>query len=441
MRVLIMGAAGRDFHNFNTYYRNHAEDEVVAFTATQIPNIEGRLYPAELAGPRYPSGIPIYAEENLADLIREQRIDEVVFSYSDVSHEHVMHAASIALAAGADFRLLGPRHTMLRSTRPVVAVTAVRTGVGKSQTTRRVCEVLKGLGLRVAVIRHPMPYGDLRAQICQRFATYQDLLDQKCTIEEREEYAPHIRRGNLVFAGIDYEKILRAAEAEADVVVWDGGNNDYPFYVPDYQFVLVDPLRAGHELTWHPGETNLRMAHCAIINKVDTARPEDVALVRRNIEAANPSAVIIEATSPVKVADPERIAGKKVLVIEDGPTVTHGGMSFGAGLLASRQHDAAEIVDPRPFAVGSLVEVFAKYPHLEHVLPAMGYSDAQMAELKATIEASSADVVVVGTPIDLGGLLALSKPHVAVEYDLQEVKGPALAELLAPVVAKEKISV
>ncbi|HEY4002031.1 MAG TPA: cyclic 2,3-diphosphoglycerate synthase [Candidatus Xenobia bacterium] len=439
-RVVIMGAAGRDFHNFNVYFRARPEDEVVAFTATQIPNIAGRRYPAELSGPHYPTGIPIFPESELTRLIRQHTVQQVVFAYSDVSHLDVMHRASTAMAAGADFRLLGPGQTMIKSKRPVVAVTAVRTGVGKSQTTRRVTSILKAGGLRVAVVRHPMPYGDLREQIVQRFAVLADLDRHHCTIEEREEYAPHLSEGNVVFAGIDYARILEQAEAEADVVVWDGGNNDYPFYAPDYHLVLLDPLRPGHETRYFPGEVNLKMAHCAIINKIDSARPETVAELHRVVAENNPQAVIIDARSPIKVTDADAIQGARVLAIEDGPTITHGEMSHGAAYIASQQHGAAEIVDPRPYAVGTLKAAFETYPHLGKVLPAMGYSQEQMDELKATIEATPADLVVIGTPIDLASLLHLKKPSVHLEYSLEEVGKPDLADLLAPLMRSAAVS-
>ncbi|HCJ10425.1 MAG TPA: GTPase, partial [Clostridiales bacterium] len=411
-----MGAAGRDFHNFNVFFRTNPAFEVVAFTATQIPNIEGRVYPAELAGELYPEGIPIHAEEELPRLIKDLGVDQVVFAYSDVSHEYVMHKASTVLAAGADFVLQGPQATMLESKKPVVAVCAVRTGSGKSQTTRRVSEILKDAGKKVAVVRHPMPYGDLVRQAVQRFAVYDDLDRHECTIEEREEYEPHLDRGSVVYAGVDYEAILRRAEEEADVILWDGGNNDVAFYRPDIYITVADPHRPGHETAYHPGETNLRLADVVVINKVDTARPEDVAAVRQSIAAANPEAVVIEAASPVTLSgDGESLRGRKVLVVEDGPTLTHGEMPYGAGTIAARRH-GAELVDPRPYAVGSIAETFRKYPHIGPLLPAMGYGSSQVGELAETIAKTPADVVVIGTPIDLRRVIELSKPAVRVRY-------------------------
>ncbi len=429
-KVVIMGAAGRDFHNFNVYFRDNAAYEVCAFTATQIPNIEGRTYPAALAGSLYPNGIPIYPESNLVRLIQEQQIHQVVFSYSDISHETVMHRASVALAAGADFRLLGPRATMLKSVKPVVAVCAVRTGSGKSQTTRAVATALRALGKRVVAIRHPMPYGDLTKQIVQRFATLDDLVTHQTTIEEREEYEPHIVQGTVVYAGVDYEKILRQAETEADVILWDGGNNDFPFYQPDVMIVIVDPHRAGHELLYHPGEMNLRMADVIIINKVDTANAEDVNRVRANVHFANPRATVLEAASPISVDNPGAIRGKRVLVVEDGPTVTHGGMAYGAGVVAANKLGAREIVDPRPYAVGSIKETYAKYPGTGAVLPAMGYSDKQIQELEATINAMPVDLVLIATPIDLRRVVHIKHPSDRVRYELQEIGQPTLADLL-----------
>ena len=420
-RVIIMGAAGRDFHNFNVYWKTAADTEVVCFTATQIPNIDGRVYPAVLAGPHYPRGIPIFAEERLEDLILEYRADVVTLAYSDISYDHVMHLAARAMAAGAEFRLLGPRQTMIASTRPVIAIGAVRTGCGKSQTARRVSAILRDMGRRVAVVRHPMPYGDLVQQACQRFGTLQDLDRHRCTIEEREEYEPHIAAGTVVYAGVDYEQILRSAEAEADVILWDGGNNDLPFYQPDLNIVVTDPHRAGHELRYYPGEINLRMADVVIVNKVDTAEPEAVRTVEANIRKVNEPARIVMAKSPVTVADPELITGKRVLVIEDGPTLTHGEMKYGAGYMAARQLGAAAIVDPRPYAVGSIRQVFEKYPHLSEILPAMGYGPAQVAELTATIEAVPCDTVLIATPIDLGKLLTLRKPATRARYELEEL--------------------
>ena len=429
-RVLIMGAAGRDFHNFNTVFRDNPAYQVVAFTATQIPDIEGRLYPPELAGPLYPQGIPIYPENDLAALIRQQAIDEVVFAYSDVSHEYVMHKASLVLAAGADYRLIGPRLTMLKSSKPVVGVGAVRTGCGKSQTTRAVSRALRKLGYRVAVVRHPMPYGDLARQAVQRFATYDDLDRHEATIEEREEYEPHIDSGVVVFAGVDYERILREAEREADIVLWDGGNNDLPFYAPDLYFVLVDPHRPGHEQSYHPGETNLRMADVVIINKIDTADQAGVQQVRASIRALNPAATVIDAASPIFVDDPAAIHGKRVLIVEDGPTLTHGEMAYGAGVVAAQRFGAAELVDPRPYAVRSIAETFAKYPNTGTLLPAMGYGEGQRADLEETIRATPCDLVIVATPIDLSRVIALDKPAQRVRYELQELGQPTVYDLL-----------
>ncbi|HEY3314810.1 MAG TPA: cyclic 2,3-diphosphoglycerate synthase [Bacillota bacterium] len=429
-RVLIMGAAGRDFHNFNTFYRDNEGYEVVAFTATQIPDIAGRRYPAELAGKLYPKGIPIHPEDDLVKLIKELKVDEAVFSYSDVNYDILMHKASMVQAAGADFRLLGPDKTMLKSVKPVVAVCAVRTGVGKSQTTRRVAEILKGMGKKVVAIRHPMPYGDLVKQAVQRFATYADLDKHECTIEEREEYEPHIDRGVIVYAGVDYEKILRQAEQEADVVLWDGGNNDFPFYRPDVMITLVDPHRPGHELKYHPGEVNLRMADIVVINKIDTAAPEGVATVRKNIAETNPRAAVVDGASPVSVEGYEQIRGKRVLVIEDGPTTTHGEMTYGAGVVAARKFGAAEIIDPRAYAVGSIAATYDKYRHLSNVLPAMGYGPKQVRELEATINAVDCDLIIVATPIDLRRVAKFNKPAVRVRYDLQEIGQPDLTMLL-----------
>lgn len=429
--VIIMGAAGRDFHNFNTFFRNNEQYEVVAFTATQIPNIEGRAYPRELAGELYPSGLPIYPESELESLILHRNIEQVVFSYSDVSHEYVMHQASRVLATGADFLLLGPNHTWLTSSKPVVSVCAVRTGSGKSQTTRRVCEILQKMGKKVVAVRHPMPYGNLVVQAVQRFAEYDDLDEYECTIEEREEYEPHIDRGTIVFAGVDYEAILRQAEKEADVVVWDGGNNDLPFFKPDLHIVVVDPHRPGHEMTYHPGEANLRLANAVVINKIDTAEPSGVAEVRRNIRTLAPRAIVIDAASPIYVDNPERITGKRVLVVEDGPTLTHGEMAYGAGVVAAQRYGAAEIVDPRPCAAGSILKTYEKYPTTGNVLPAMGYGKAQMKELEETINTVPCDLVIIGTPINLGRLLNIKHPWERVRYDLQEVGRPTLTDLLS----------
>jgi predicted GTPase len=430
-RVIIMGAAGRDFHNFNTYFRNNNDYEVVAFTATQIPDIEGRVYPASIAGELYPEGIPIYPEEELSTLIKKHNVDQVIFAYSDVSHETVMHKASQVLACGADFRLMGPDNTMIKSKAPVIAVTAVRTGSGKSQTTRYVAQTLTERGKKVAIIRHPMPYGNLEEQVVQRFASYADLDKHKCTIEEREEYEPHIDLGLVVYAGVDYEKILHQAEAEADVILWDGGNNDLPFYNTDLHIVVVDPHRAGHETAYHPGEANLRKADIALINKVDSADPTDVEKVKATITAVNPQAKIIMANSPITVDDPEAVAGKKVLVIEDGPTLTHGEMAYGAGVIVAEKLGAAELIDPRPFAVGTIKDTFTKYNHLSRLLPAMGYGQTQIEELEKTINASPAELVVIGTPIDLRRIMKLDKPALRVRYDLEEIGNQELAQILA----------
>jgi predicted GTPase len=430
-RVLIAGAAGRDFHNFNVVFRDRDDFDVVAFTATQIPNIDGRVYPAELAGALYPEGIPILPESALEQLVREHEIDEVVFAYSDVTHGHVMHVGSRALAAGASYRLIAPQLTMLRSTKPVVAICAVRTGSGKSQTTRHVAALLREAGKRVAVLRHPMPYGDLTAQVAQRFAEYEDLEAADATIEEREEYEPHLAEGNLVFAGVDYERILRMAEAEADVILWDGGNNDTPFVRPDVHIVVVDPHRPGHELRYHPGETNLRMADVCVVNKIDSASQEGVDAVLDSIHANTTDATIVLAASPFHVeGDPELIRGKRVLAIEDGPTLTHGEMSYGAAVLAAKQHGAAELVDPRPFAVGSIARTFDDYPDIGGLLPAMGYGRQQMDDLRETISRSAADLVLIGTPIDLRRLIAFDKPALRVTYELQEVGEPTLKDVL-----------
>jgi predicted GTPase len=425
-----MGAAGRDFHNFNTVFRDNDLCEVVAFTATQIPNIEGRQYPAELAGRLYPTGIQIYPESELIRLIRDLRVEEVVFSYSDVPHAYVMHQASKVLAAGANFRLLGPAATQIKSTKPVVSIGAVRTGAGKSQTTRRVAEVLRGLGYKIAAIRHPMPYGNLIAQNVQRFGDYDDLDEYECTIEEREEYEPHLDRGVVVFAGVDYEKILRKAEQEVDIILWDGGNNDLPFYHSDLHIVVADPHRAGHESTYHPGEANVRMADVIVINKVDTADGDKVIALQTALRSLNPGAVVIEAASPLTVEDPAAVRGKRVLVIEDGPTLTHGEMAYGAGWVAARRFGAAEIIDPRPYAVGSIAATYAKYPTTGAVLPAMGYGSAQIKELETTINSTPADLVLIGTPIDLRRVLKLELPAQRVGYDLQEIGRPTLADLL-----------
>ena len=431
-RVLIAGAAGRDFHNFNLVYRDGPEYEVVAFTATQIPNIDDRRYPAALAGSLYPEGIPILPESALEQLVREHEIDEVVFAYSDVTHEHVMHIGSRALAAGASFELIAPRQTMLASSKPVVAICAVRTGSGKSQTTRKVAELLRAAGKRVAVLRHPMPYGDLTKQGVQRFERYEDLDAADTTIEEREEYEPHLAEGNLVFAGIDYERILRAAEQEADVILWDGGNNDTPFIKPDLHIVVVDPHRPGHELRYHPGETNLRMADVCVVNKVDSATQEGIDAVLNSIHENTTNATIILAASPFVVeGDGEAIKGKRVLAIEDGPTLTHGEMTYGAAVLAAKQYGAAELVDPRSAAVRSIAKTFEDYPNVGTLLPAMGYGREQMEDLRETIERSDADLVLIGTPIDLRKLIELDKPALRVTYRLQEIGEPTLKDVLA----------
>jgi predicted GTPase len=431
-RVLIAGAAGRDFHNFNLVYRDDPEYEVVAFTATQIPNIDDRRYPAELAGSLYPEGIPILPESALEQLVREHEIDEVVFAYSDVTHEHVMHIGSRALASGASFELIAPRRTMLASSKPVVAICAVRTGSGKSQTTRRVAELLREAGKRVAVLRHPMPYGDLAKQAVQRFERYEDLDSAEATIEEREEYEPHLAEGNLVFAGIDYERILRAAEQEADVILWDGGNNDTPFIKPDLHIVVVDPHRPGHELRYHPGETNLRMADVCVVNKIDSAAQEGIDAVLDSIHEHTTNAKVVLAASPYVVeGDSEQIKGKRVLAIEDGPTLTHGEMTYGAAVLAAKQYGAAELVDPRSVAVRSIAQTFEDYPNVGTLLPAMGYGREQMEDLRETIERSDADLVLIGTPIDLRKLIDLDKPALRVTYRLQEIGEPTLKDVLA----------
>ena len=429
-RVLILGAGGRDFHNFNVFFRPRPEYQVVGFTATQIPDIEARVYPAALAGERYPHGIPIYLEEELESLIPRERVDVVVFAYSDVSHEQVMHLASRVMAGGASFVLLGPQDTMLASRLPVVSICAARTGAGKSQTTRRVAAILKKLGDRPAVIRHPMAYGDFFRQRAQRFATLEDLDRHEVTIEEREEYEPHIQQGTIVYAGVDYADVVALAERDADVIIWDGGNNDFPFLRSGLQIVVLDPHRAGHELRYHPGETNLRMADVLVINKVDTAPPADLMTVRANAARVNPDAVIVEAASPVTVDEPGLIRGRRALVVEDGPTLTHGGMAFGAATLAARNHGAKALVDPRPHAVGSIRGVFERYPHLGPVLPAMGYGPEQVHELQTTIERAGADVVVIGTPVDLRRIMTLRTPAVRVRYELEERTRPDLEDIM-----------
>jgi predicted GTPase len=438
IKTLIMGAAGRDFHNFNTFFRGNKDYEVVAFTATQIPDIEGRVYPKELAGDLYPKGIPIRAEEELLSLIKKYGVEQVVFAYSDVPHEYVMHKASIVNAAGADFRVMGTKYTQVKSTKPVVSVCAVRTGSGKSQTTRRVSLILRDLGYKVAAIRHPMPYGNLVKQEVQRFADYKDLVKHQCTIEEREEYEPHIDNGVIVYAGVDYEKIVRAAEKEVDIILWDGGNNDFSFYVPDLQIVVADPHRTGHESTYYPGETNVRMADVFVINKVDTADPEKVIQLRESLRKMNPKAIQIEAASPLFVDDPAAIEGKRVLVVEDGPTLTHGEMAYGAGYIAARRFGAKEIVDPRPFAVKSIAATYKKYPKTGPILPAMGYGDAQTKDLETTINKSDVDMVIIGTPIDLTRVMKIKKPYQRVRYELQEIGQPTLQDILTKKFGKKK---
>lgn len=436
IRTIIMGAAGRDFHNFNTFYRDNEKYEVVTFTATQIPNIEGRKYPEELSGALYPEGIPIHPESELEPLIREEKIDQVVFAYSDVPHEYVMHKAALVNAAGADFRLLGTKNTQIKSTKPVVAVCAVRTGSGKSQTTRRVSLILRELGYKVAAIRHPMPYGDLVKQKVQRFADYSDLDKHECTIEEREEYEPHLDNGVIVYAGVDYEAILREAEKEVDIVLWDGGNNDFPFYVSDLLIVVADPHRPGHELRYYPGETNVRLADVFVINKVDTADADDVITVRNNLYQLNPEAVVIEGASPLFIDDPAAIRGKRVLVVEDGPTLTHGEMAYGAGFVAARRFGAGEIVDPRPYAVDSIQATYEKYPNTGTILPAMGYGEEMMHDLEETINQADVDLVISGTPIDLTRIIKINKPIQRVRYELQEIGEPTLKSILSEKFAK-----
>jgi len=429
-KVLIMGAAGRDFHNFNMCFRDNEAYDVVAFTATQIPNIEGRKYPAELAGKLYPKGIPIEPESSLTELIKKHKVDEVVFAYSDVQHTYVMHKAAIVNAAGADFKLISTEATMIKSNKPVISICAIRTGSGKSQTTRKVSEILISKGRKVAAVRHPMPYGDLVKQRVQRFANLEDLDKHECTIEEREEYEPHIERGVIVFAGVDYADILREAEKEADVVLWDGGNNDTPFYKSDLEIVVLDPHRPGHEMTYYPGETNFRRANVFVINKIDTAEPANVQIVRDNIRNINPNAIVIDGASPLFVEDSEKIRGKRVLVIEDGPTLTHGEMKYGAGVMAAMKYGAASLVDPRPFTVGTITETFKKYPEIGTLLPAMGYGDQQVKDLEDTINKTDCDLVIIATPIDLRRLVKLSKPAVKVAYELEEIGRPKLTDVL-----------
>jgi len=433
-----MGAAGRDFHNFNVYYRKNKQCLVVAFTAAHIPGIERKNYPAVLAGPNYPNGIPIYPEEKLGELIIEYNVEEVVFAYSGISHQNVMHKASIALSHGSDFRLMGPMTTMLKAKVPVISVCATRTGTGKSQTSRKVAEILKKLGYRIVVVVHPTLYCDLSAEAVQRFSSYEDLDKFACTIEEREEYEPHLLQDNIVYAGVDYEAILGQAEKEADVIIWDGGSNDLPFYRPDLHIVVTDPHRPGHELSYHPGETNLRMANVVVINKVDTADPERVKAVRKNVISVNAQATIIEAASPITVDRPELVTGKRIIVVEDGPTLTHGQMAYGAGTLAAQKLGAKELMDPRPYAVGSIGKIFEEYPHLKSVLPAMGYSFDQIHELEQTINSIPCDSVLVGTPIDLRGILELNKPSAKVNYELQEIGTSTLEETLKNFFQKNK---
>lgn len=441
-KILIIGAAGRDFHNFNTYYRDNEMYDVVAFTAAQIPDIDGRKYPPELAGKLYPEGIPIYAEEELTTLITKLAVDTCVFSYSDLPYEKVMAIGAIVNAAGANFELLGTRDTMIKSTKPVIAVGAVRTGCGKSQTSRRIIELLMAKGLKVVAIRHPMPYGDLVAQKVQRFATVEDLAKHKCTIEEMEEYEPHVVRGNVIYAGVDYEAIVRAAEDDpdgCDVILWDGGNNDFPFYKPDLTVTVADPHRPGHELSYYPGEVQMRIADVVVINKMDTASPENIQIVRESIDAINPEAIVVDGASPIKVDDPSVIKGKKVLVVEDGPTLTHGEMKIGAGTVAARKFGAKELVDPRPFTVGKLSETFSIYPNIGTLLPAMGYGEQQLKDLEATINNTDCESVVIGTPIDLNRIINIKKPNTRVYYDLQEIGDPNLSDIIDDFVKNQKL--
>jgi predicted GTPase len=440
--VIIIGAAGRDFHNFNTYYRDNADFNVVAFTAAQIPDIYGRKYPAQLAGKLYPKGIPIFAESDLPDLIKKFKVDICNFAYSDVPYPRVMNISSLVNAAGANFILLGPRDTMIKSTKPVIAVGATRTGCGKSQTSRRIIEILMKKGLKVVAVRHPMPYGDLVAQKVQRFATVKDLEKHKCTIEEMEEYEPHVVRGNVIYAGVDYEAILRAAEKDpkgCDVILWDGGNNDFPFYQPDLMVTVADPHRPGAELNYYPGEVNIRIADVVVINKIDSAYPENVTKVRENIQKINPKAIVVDGASPIRVDDISIIRGKKVLVIEDGPTLTHGEMKIGAGVVAAQKYGAAEMVDPRPFVVGKLAETFRIYPEIGTLLPAMGYGDQQIKDLEATINKVKCDSVVIATPIDLNRLIKIKKPNTRVYYDLEEIGDPNLDTIITDFLKKQKI--
>lgn len=441
--VIIIGAAGRDFHNFNTYYRDNESYNVVAFTAAQIPDIDGRKYPAELAGRLYPSGIPIFAEQDLPRLIRELKAHYCVFSYSDVTYQKVMSVSAIVNAAGANFVLLGPGETMIKSTKPVIAVGAIRTGCGKSQTSRRVIELLMEKGLKVVAVRHPMPYGDLNAQKVQRFADVSDLEKHKCTVEEMEEYEPHVVRGNVIYAGVDYEAILREAEKDpkgCDVILWDGGNNDFPFYSPDLMITVTDPHRAGHELSYYPGEVTLRLADVVVINKMDSAAPDAIQIVRESIEKVAPKAVVVDGASPIKVDDPSMIRGKRVLVVEDGPTLTHGEMKIGAGVVAARKFGASQLVDPRPYLAGKLKETFENYPEIGTLLPAMGYGEQQLKDLEKTINNTDCDAVIIGTPIDLNRIISIKKPNTRVYYDLQEIGSPNLAEIIDEFVRKHKLA-
>jgi len=438
IKVLIMGAAGRDFHNFNTVFRDNELYDVVAFTATQIPNIAGRKYPAELAGKLYPNGIPIYPESELKQLIKKHNIEEVIFSYSDVSFNYIMTKASLVIALGADFKLLGAKPTMLKSKVPVIAVVAVRTGSGKSQTSRKVCKILREMGKRVVAIRHPMPYGDLVKQKVQRYKTLDDLIKFECTVEEMEEYEPHIVTGTIIYAGVDYEAILRQAEQEADVIVWDGGNNDMSFYQPDLTITVADPHRPGHEMSYYPGATNILLADVVVINKVESATRENIDIVRKNIRSVNPAAIVIEAASPITAEDEKIIRGKRVLVVEDGPTLTHGEMAYGAGVIAARKFGASEIVDPRPWVVNSIAETFAKYPNIGTLLPAMGYGGKQVKDLETTINRVDCDSVIIGTPIDLRRIIKINKPSVRVNYELDEIAKPDLQEILSNFFKKMK---
>jgi predicted GTPase len=442
INVIIIGAAGRDFHNFNTYYRDNEQYNVVAFTATQIPDIHGRQYPAELAGKLYPNGIPIYEQAELVDLIKKHNVDDCVFSFSDIHYVDLMNLSSVVNAAGANFILLGPKQTMIKSTKPVVAVCATRTGTGKSQTSRTVAEYLMKQGLKVVAIRHPMPYGDLAAQKVQRYSTIDDLAKHKCTIEEMEEYEPHIERGNVIYSGVDYEAILREAENDpegCDVILWDGGNNDFPFYQPDLMITVADPHRAGHELSYYPGEVNMRIADVIVINKMDSASPEGIEMVRNSIRKVNPDAIVIDGASPIRVDDPDLIKGKRVLIVEDGPTLTHGEMKLGAGTIAAQKFGAAEIINPRDKAVGKLAETYEIYPHMGDLLPAMGYSDQQRADLEATIANVDCDSVIIGTPIDLNRIVKIKQPNTRVYYDLQEIGSPNFSEVLTDFMKKHNL--